>query len=52
MSIVHLSNWHINIVSRTFTLLVLLLIWHVSIINLGSIHNVLIMQVLISCVFH
>jgi hypothetical protein len=52
MSIVHLNNWHVNIESRTITLLMLLLVWHVSIINLGSMHNVMIMQVLISCVFH
>jgi hypothetical protein len=52
MSIVDLNNWHVDIVSGTFTFLVLLLVWHVSIANLGSMHNVLIMQVLISCVFH
>ncbi len=34
ISIVDLSNWHVNIT------------------NLGSMHHVLIMQVLISCVFH
>jgi hypothetical protein len=37
-------NWNIHIM--------LLLVWHVNITNLGSMHNVLIMQVLISCVFH
>ncbi len=52
MSIVDLSNWHVDIVSRTFTFLALLLVWHVNITNLGSMHNVLIMQVLISYVFH
>ncbi len=52
MSTLELSNWHVDIVSKTFTFLVLLLVWHVSITNLGSMHNVLIMQVLISCVFH
>jgi hypothetical protein len=49
---VDLNNWHVDIVSGRFKFLVLLLIWHVNIANLGSMHNVLIMQVLISCVFH
>ncbi len=52
MSILDLNNWHVDIVSKTFTFLMLLLVWHVSITNLGSIHNVLIMQILISYVFH
>ncbi len=49
MSIVNLNNWHVNIVSGTFTFLVLLLVWHVSFSNLGSMYNVLIIQVSISC---
>jgi len=49
---VDLNNWHVDISSGRFLFLVLLLIWHVNIANLGSMHNVLIMQVLISCVFH
>ncbi len=52
MSIVDLSNWHLDIVNKTFTFSVLLSIWHVNITNLGSMHNVLIMQILISYVFH
>jgi hypothetical protein len=52
MSIVDLSDWHVDIASETFKFLVLLLVWHVSITNLGSMHNVLIIQILISCVFH
>jgi len=42
MSIVNLSNWHVKIASATFTFLLLLLVWHVSFSNLGSLHNVLI----------
>jgi hypothetical protein len=49
---VNLSNWHVDTASGTFTFLVLLLVWHVSIVNLSSMHSVLIMQVLISYVFH
>jgi hypothetical protein len=52
MSIVDLSIWHVDIANGTYTFLVLLLVWHVNITNLGSMHNVSIMQVLISCVFH
>jgi hypothetical protein len=52
MSIVDLNNWHVDIVSETFTFLVLLLVWHVKITNLGSMHNILIMQILMSSVFH
>ncbi len=52
MSIVNLSNWHVNIANEKFTFLMLLLVWHVNISNLGYTHNVLIMQILISCVFH
>jgi len=36
MSIMDLSNWHVDIVNRTFTFLILLLVWHVSITNVGS----------------
>jgi hypothetical protein len=50
--LVLLLIWHVDIASEKFKFLVLLLIWHVNIANLGSMHNVLIMQVLISCVFH
>jgi hypothetical protein len=49
MSIVNLSIWHVNIASGTFTFLVLLLVWHGNFSNLGSMHNVLTMQVSISC---
>jgi hypothetical protein len=49
---VDLSNWHVDIASGTFTFLVLLLVWHVSIANLSSMHSVLIMQVLTNYVFH
>jgi hypothetical protein len=49
---VDLNNWHVNIASGTFTFLMLLLVWHVSIANLSSMHSVLIMQVLSSYVFH
>ncbi len=52
MSIVDLSNWHVNIANENFTFLLLLLVWHVDITNLGYMHNVPIMQILISCVFH
>ncbi len=52
ISIVDLSNWHVNTTNEKFTFLALLLVWHVNITNLSSMHNVLIMQVLISCVFH
>jgi len=36
MSIMELSNWYVDIVSGTFTFLMLLLVWHVSITNVGS----------------
>jgi hypothetical protein len=52
MSNVDLNNWHVDIASGTFTFLMLLIIWHVSIANLGSTHSVLIMQELTNCVFH
>ncbi len=44
ISIVDLSNWHVNIANEKFTFLVLLLVWHVNITNLSSVHNVLIMH--------
>jgi hypothetical protein len=48
---VDLNNWHVDIASGTFTFLLLLLIWHVSIANLSSMQSVFIMQVLTSYVF-
>jgi hypothetical protein len=42
MSNVDLSNWHVDFANGTFAFLVLLLVWHVSIINLDSMQSVLI----------